>query len=276
MKKPLDIRDPDTTTAYWECVARSWLADQSHRLWRRHSDAVNVQLLQRWIGEVHADRWLKTDVIDEAFGEGVVEKACDRSKLVVGIDLSPTVIDMARRHHPQWRVVQADVRRLPFENASFDRIVSLSTLDHFDAHSQIEASLVELNRVLRKGGALFLTLDNLANPLVWLRNTLPFGLLHRIGLAPYQVGKTCDPVRLRRYLRSAGFRIAESTAVMHCPRALAVGMCRFLQSYTSERMQDRFLRLLMIFEQLGRWPSRYVTGYFVAVRADKPSKCGDS
>ena len=272
MKKLWGIREPDTATDYWEGVARSWRADPSHRLWRRHSDAVNAQLLQRWMGEEHADRWLKTDVFDEAFGAGVVEKADDRSKLVVGIDLSPTVLEIAQRHHPQWRVVQADVRRLPFANASFDRIVSLSTLDHFDAHSQIEASLVELNRVLRKGGALFLTLDNLANPLVWLRNALPFGPLHRIGLTPYQVGKTCGPARLRRYLRSAGFRIAESTAVMHCPRALAVGMCRFLQSYASERMQDRLLRLLMIFEQLSRWPSRYVTGYFVAVRADKPSR----
>ena len=180
------------------------------------------------------------------------------------------VLDMARRHHHQWRVAQADVRRLPFANASFDRIVALSSLEHFDTNRQIEASLVELNRVLRKGGALFLTLDNPANPLVRLCNALPFGLLHRTGLAPYQVGKTCGPVRLRQYLRSAGFSVVESTAVLHCPRALAVGMYRFLQSHASEWMQDRFLRLLMIFEQLGRWPSRSITGYFVAVRADRP------
>ena len=179
------------------------------------------------------------------------------------------VLDMARRHHHQRCVVQADMRRLPFANAAFDRIVALSSLDYFDTNRQIEASLVELNLVLRKGGALFLTLDNLANQLVWLRNALPFGLLHRTGLAPYQVGKTCGPVRLRRYLRSAGFSIVESTAVMHCPRALAAGMCRFLQSHASEWMQDRFLRLLMIFEQLGRCPSRSITGYFVAVRPDK-------
>mgnify|MGYP006138370175 CR=1 FL=1 len=40
----------------------------------------------------------------------------------------------------------------------------------------------------------------LINPVVRLRNALPFGLLRRTGLVPYYVGATCGPRRLRDFL----------------------------------------------------------------------------
>ena len=57
---------------------------------------------------------------------------------------------------------------------------------------------------------------------------------------------------------------------MHCPRALAVAGSRFLERHASARTQDRFLDILAGFEQLEHWPTRYLSGHFIAIRALKP------
>jgi hypothetical protein len=74
---------------------------------------------------------------------------------------------------------------------------------------------------------------------------------------PYYVGATCGPRRLRRLLGGAGFRVEELAALLHVPRILV-------------RAARPPLRLLMEGERLERWPTRYLTGQFVAVRARKP------
>ena len=58
------------------------------------------------------------------------------------------------------------------------------------------------------GGTLLITLDNGRNPLVALRNLLPFSLLRRLGLVPYYVGPTLGPTQLIDYLRAAGFAVS--------------------------------------------------------------------
>src|SRR5439155_7848743 len=55
------------------------------------------------------------------------------------------------------------------------------------------------------GGALVVTLDNGANPVVALRNRLPLGALRRLSLVPYAVGATCGPRRFPRLLVETDF-----------------------------------------------------------------------
>ncbi|MBI3797384.1 MAG: methyltransferase domain-containing protein, partial [Deltaproteobacteria bacterium] len=157
----------------------------------------------------------------------------------------------------------------PFADGAFDAIVSTSTLDHFHSHAEVIASLQEFRRVLRPTGQLFLTLDNLANPIIKLRNALPFRWLHRLGLVPYYVGVTYGPRRLREVLQQVGFEVLEVGAVMHCPRVFAVVIARLLERHTGQESQRRFLRFLLAFEHLAYWPTRFLTGHFVAVRATK-------
>src|SRR5574341_1753589 len=104
---------------------------------------------------------------------------------VFGIDLSLLTVRAAKLRHHGLKATGADVRHLPFADGVFDVIVSNSTLDHFESSDEIISSLQELHRVLRTGGQLLLTLDNLANPLISLRNVLPFGLLNRLNIVPY-------------------------------------------------------------------------------------------
>ena len=237
-------------------------------LWRRHSDAVNTALVQRWL-PARPRRILKTDLFDEAVSDGVYPALAQRGH-VVGIDRSDAVVAAARARHPALQAVHADVRDLPFADGEFDAVLSLSTLDHFETLAGLSDAVRELHRALAPGGTLLLTLDNAANPAVRLRNALPFRLLHRLGLVPYSVGATCGPATLRRALADAGFRVERVDAVMHAPRAPAVAAAGLLGRHAGPRAQRRFLALLSRLEVLGRLPTRYVTGYFVAARARRP------
>lgn len=255
---------------YWSHIAEVWKRKHPQELWRRHSDSVNSDLLRRWLRSNPGAHILKTDLFDEVVSDGLFPLLLEYSDQLIGVDLSPEMVNTVREKFPKLNSRTADVRSLPFENDSFDIIVSNSTLDHFTSRQDIQAALNQLSRVLRPGGQLILTLDNLVNPIVWLRSVLPQGLLLRLGLIPYEVGKTCRPGQLRSFCRSAGFEVKETTTIMHCPRVLAVAGARFLARYGSPRTQSWYLGFLKSFECLERWPSKYFSGHFTAVHARKP------
>jgi SAM-dependent methyltransferase len=257
--------------AYWDQVAQGWQPDQRDLLWRRHSDRVNISFLAPRLPVERVERLLKTDLFDEANSEGLAPLLARHARMVVGIDVSTSVLRAAHRQYPLLRPAAADVRCLPFADESFDCIVSTSTLDHFANRDELLASLNELARVLRPRGLLILTLDNPANPAVGLRNALPFSWLHRIGLVPYFVGTTLRARDLRASAEAAGLEVKETTFILHCPRALAVVATR-LARHCRRGTQERLLRMLGRFEGLASWPTRHSTGYFVALCATKPTR----
>jgi len=246
-------------------------------LWRRHSDAVHAALIRRWL-PAPLGSILKTDLFDEAAGVGLTPVLAGLAERVVGIDVSPSVVRLARERHAGLEALEADVRALPFEEGEFDAVVSNSTLDHFDSKADIVAGLRELHRVLRPEGTLVLTLDNPWNPVVGLSKLLPRRRLNRAwirvgepasraGLFPYYVGETLDVRRAQAVLAELGFAVAAVDAIVHAPRALAVVVASLLERHTSPEAQARFLRMLGACERLGRLPTRYVTGHLTAVKA---------
>jgi SAM-dependent methyltransferase len=243
----------------WDRVLESFPPDGGGIL-RTYSDAVNRALLRRWLPE-QADSLLKTDLFDEAVAEGLYPLLRERATHVVGIDISESVLAAARARYPALRAERADIRALPFADGTFDVVVSISTLDHFGCVEELESAVGELHRVLRDGGTLVVTLDNLLNPLVALRNVLPQSPLRRIGLVPYALGVTCGPRRLRRILATRGFAVAEIDALMHVPRVVVRMLAPLLHARASAA--------LLAAERLGRHPTRMVTGQFVAARAVK-------
>ncbi|HYC21456.1 MAG TPA: methyltransferase domain-containing protein, partial [Candidatus Bathyarchaeia archaeon] len=238
-------------------------------LWRTHSDAVNAAWLEQRL-QPSAGRLLKTDTFDEALTAGLFPLLSANAGTVVGMDLSAPTVRAACARHARLRGTCADVRALPFASGSFDGAVSNSTLDHFTAKADIAVSLAELHRVLRPGGRLLLTLDNLANPVVRLRNLLPYRLLYSLGLVPYFVGATCAPRELERLVRQAGFEVLEIGAILHCPRVLAVATARLLERRGSTELERSFLSVLMKMERLAGRHTRFLSGHFVTVVAVKP------
>lgn len=260
----------DKQASYWDSVAQAWQEEHPQALWRVHSDAVYSALFAQWLPDHTVERLLKTDLFDETYGQGLYPLLASRAEVVMGTDLATLTVRAARSRHSDLIGMEADVRRLPFADDTFDVIVSNSTLDHFESLDQLLVGLAELYRVLASGGQLLLSLDNLANPAIAVRNALPSRLMERLRtVVPYYVGATCGPGRLQRVLREVGFEVVEVTALMHHPSILAVAMARLLQRRASPATRRRFLRLLMSLEHLSRLPTRFVTGHYVAVRAVK-------
>jgi ubiquinone/menaquinone biosynthesis C-methylase UbiE len=94
-------------------------------------------------------------VLDVGTGPGVLlaELARLRPDLrLTGIDLSPDMVAAARKNVADRATVQvADVADLPFDDHSFDLVVSSLSLHHWD---HPEAGAQELARVLREGGSV--------------------------------------------------------------------------------------------------------------------------
>jgi ubiquinone/menaquinone biosynthesis C-methylase UbiE len=94
-------------------------------------------------------------VLDVATGPGyAAAAAADLGGSVVGVDIAPAMVELARRLHPtvEFRVAQAEA--LPFEDDAFDAVVSNFLAPHL---SRPERAVAELVRVLRGGGRLALT-----------------------------------------------------------------------------------------------------------------------
>jgi len=250
-------------------LPETYQAQGLQRLWRAHGDAVNKHLVARWSPATQTETLLKTDLFDEAVSDGLWPLLSSLAKRVFYVDCSLEVHEVAKGRYSRLQSIGADVRHLPFPTGTFDGIVSNSTLDHFKSLHDLSVSLQELFRVLRPGGNMILTLDNPSNPIILLRNWLPFPLLRRLKILPYYVGVTLGASRLEGLLKDSGFEVLEMETIMHCPRLLAVTAARWLEKNASLRTQGYFLRLLMAFEKLSRLPTRFLTGYFIAVKATK-------
>jgi SAM-dependent methyltransferase len=267
---------PSPEQDYWNSVGTDWHRRRPHRLWREFSDRQQPRLLDRWMAGLIKSRiaaggqfdLLKTDLFDEVAGRGVVPRLIASGVHVTGIDISPDIVADAVARNAGLEAVVTDVLSMPFADASFDLVFSGSTLDHFESVADILLALGEICRVLRPGGALVLTLDNPDNPLVWMRNGPLLGLLRRIGIVPYQVGATLGHRSLERAVRAAGFEVVESTAILHCPRVLAVAVAGAMERM-GRSWQEAFIRGVASWESLGRWPTRWRTGHYVAIHAVK-------
>ena len=94
-------------------------------------------------------------VLDIGTGPGyVAARAAARGASVLGVDLSPGCIDLARRLHPELEFRRGDAHRLSLPDASFDAAVANFLMPHLADHARVAA---ELARVLDDGGRIALS-----------------------------------------------------------------------------------------------------------------------
>ena len=94
-------------------------------------------------------------VLDLATGPAgyAAAKATERGASVVGVDIAPAMIRLTRQLHPDIDFRQADAEALPFEDRSFDAVVSNFVVPHLGRPERVVSELV---RVLNNGGSLAL------------------------------------------------------------------------------------------------------------------------
>jgi ubiquinone/menaquinone biosynthesis C-methylase UbiE len=270
-------------TGDWDRVAREqYRSGRRGGLIDEHGRDTYLSLVERWADLANGSRVLKTDLFDVAFASRPFLFDLARSGIsVVGIDVSGEVVANAKRRAEQHGFdagcyLRCDVRGIPLREGSIDLIVSDSTLDHFATEMDIVAALRELRRVLRPGGVLILTIDNESN-LTYPPYTI-MRLWMRLGLAPYFIGKTLSPAKLRRTLEDLGFAVVESTAIFHCPHpdALVRWFETSLRWLSRGKLDGAIRRALLLLEKLGSMRTRYLTGRYIAVKAVKRDPGRDS
>jgi SAM-dependent methyltransferase len=74
---------------------------------------------------------------------------------VVGVDLSPAMIDIARRRYPQLAFHAASMLELPVADGAWGGSVAMYSIIHFSAEER-RAACRELGRVVRPGGIVMI------------------------------------------------------------------------------------------------------------------------
>jgi len=141
-------------------------------------------------------------VADIGCGPGHVARYLhDRGVRVVGIDLSPQMIECARKLHPIIEFRQADMEALPVANGTWAGIVAFYSLIHVP-RDRVVATLREFRRVLRPRGLLLLAFH------------IGAGVVHLDEWWGHRVSVDfvffCSG-EVERYLTAAGFEVERST-----------------------------------------------------------------
>ncbi len=97
------------------------------------------------------------DVLDIASGEGYGSELLARvARSVIGVDIASEAVEHAKlkyiRENLEYR--KGSCSAIPLENNSVDIVVSFETIEH---HTEHEEMMLEVKRVLRKGGILIIS-----------------------------------------------------------------------------------------------------------------------
>jgi SAM-dependent methyltransferase len=140
-----------TDAEHWERWAERWAA------WARRPD--------------HDSYWRETRATFAALlppaGRKTLDLGCGEGRVardlaaaghdVVGIDISETLVGLARQEDPRGEYLVANAAALPFTDDSFDLVVAFNTLMDFD---DMPGAVREAARVLEPGGRMCVSITH--------------------------------------------------------------------------------------------------------------------
>jgi|SRR5581483_1280899 len=187
-----------------------WRASQLGRI----TDALETEVLFELLGPV-ADLKL----LDVGCGDGVFAlELARRGANVTGLDASADMVTAARKRaeaelsRPQF--VEGEAEKLPFDDATFDRVVAMAVLCLVP---DAERAVAEMARVLKPGGRL--VIGELGRWSLWAAQRRVRGWL---GAATWRAARFRTAAELGGLVSSAGLRPSEMRGgVFYPPLALA-------------------------------------------------------
>jgi SAM-dependent methyltransferase len=214
-------------------------------------------------------RILKTDLWDEAKNTRILAWAANRGAHAFGIDISQPIVIQAKTAFTgtlePLRAAVADVRALPFRDATFDAVYSMGTIEHFDETAH---AVEEIARVLKPGGHAIVGVPNRYDP--FLRPVLAT-MLQGIGLYGYGYEKSYSRRALRQLLEQAKLDIVAETAILFIPGWLRMldlachSWCRPLA-----RLSSALVRPFVFLDR--HVPAVRRHGYLLATVVTKPER----
>lgn len=228
--------------------------------------ANEIRLFREHLGDLNGRRVFKTDLWDEARNTRILQWVREQGAEVFGADISAPTVKLARAAFERGglRAALGDVRQLPFDDAAFDLIYSMGTIEHF-ADSRCAAA--EIFRVLKPGGRAVVGVPNRHDP--FLRPLL-VSALSAVGLYDYGYERSFTRRQIRVLLESVGFEVVSEPAILFIP-----GWLRMLDLWCHCRCRP-LTRVTAPLVSVFVWLDRHVPavrhyGYLLATVVRRPS-----
>lgn len=190
---------------------------------------------------------------------------------MVGVDNYAPALAELKRCSPESQTIDADIRKLPFDDGSVDACISLGVVEHFpDGPTPL---ILEMFRVLRPGGYLFLTV-----PYYNLFRRLIIHPLRAAFLSAESRMRKCElhfveyrftRSELTKIVRDCGFELVRVATDDYEPAGLALGLFVDMPLFRGE--QEWSLNLLgRLIHRLARRISPWLTTGGVLLLARRP------
>ena len=181
------------------------LVESYDRVAERYAEQFFTELDRKPFDRDLLDRYAETirghgKVCDLGCGPGHVARYLQaRGVEVLGVDISPRVVEVARQLTPGIRFDQGDMRALDLLDSSLAGVVAFYSIIHL-ARSVVPRALDEMMRVLRPGGVALISVHG------------GEGELHAdefLGQTVSIDASLFQPAEMKTLLEGAGFRVEE-------------------------------------------------------------------
>lgn len=182
--------------------------DQSAPDWHRTVDRLGFPAVYEALLREAAGNETPSTVLDCGAGTGALSQALIRALPVpfalTAIDVSPRMLEQAetvlRGMHTKVSMRQADAAALPFDDDTFDMVMTAHMIEHL---TDPAVALREMVRVLKPGGRLVVCVT---------RRTL-LGMIIHLKWHTHRM----TPDQVRRYLKNTGLQNIESLTFERAP-----------------------------------------------------------
>lgn len=117
-------------------------------------------------------RWGEGKLLNAGCGHGADFLPFKEAFQLYGIDISLEMLKQAERyfkkHNFHAELKQADIRLIPYQDDDFDNAIAVASLHHIKDYREQLKAVLELKRVVKPGGEIFITVWNALQPRFWL------------------------------------------------------------------------------------------------------------
>jgi len=191
-------------------------------LLRNTGDMALKRRARKIIEEIDPRR--KDKILEVGCGDGyylhLISNLGVKNLKLTGIDIDKEALKSATRNLKGQKIIlmKADLmKKLPFRNTSFDKVIMSEVTEHLPNDVK---GLQEVNRVLKRGGSLVITVPNHNYPFLWdpvnwtsehffnthIKNGFWAGLWNQ-HLRLYKLGE------IKKTITDAGFKVKEATSL---------------------------------------------------------------
>ncbi|MBW2991550.1 class I SAM-dependent methyltransferase [Candidatus Woesearchaeota archaeon] len=114
---------------------------------RAYNEFLEVPAMIKAVGDIKGKK-----LLDIGCGAGVhAKKYLAKGAIVEGIDISRTMIELAKKNCPKAKFKVGTLRKLSYNNSSFDIVTGSLCVDYLNS-KEMNVTFKEVNRVLKKKG----------------------------------------------------------------------------------------------------------------------------